>query len=71
MIKISKSLSESDEGYRHSEYQSMIAACSLSSDKAFKIISVPTGSGKTWIQGLISKYYCLKDQPVTIIEPNE
>jgi ERCC4-related helicase len=35
--------------YRHCDYQSMIAACALSLEKSFKIIVVPTGSGKTWI----------------------
>jgi 16S rRNA A1518/A1519 N6-dimethyltransferase RsmA/KsgA/DIM1 with predicted DNA glycosylase/AP lyase activity len=32
---------------------------------------MPTGSGKTWVQGIISKYYCKLGKRVTIIEPNE
>lgn len=48
----------------------MIAACALSMDKEFKIIVVPTGSGKTWIQGMIAMYYCQQGKGVTIIEPN-
>ncbi len=31
----------------------------------------PNGSGKTWIQGLIAKYMCQKNQGVTVVEPNE
>lgn len=32
---------------------------------------MPTGSGKTWVQALIAKYYLNKQKPVTLIEPNE
>jgi reverse gyrase len=32
---------------------------------------MPTGSGKTWIQGILAKYYCLAGKTVTIIEPND
>jgi superfamily II DNA or RNA helicase len=32
---------------------------------------MPTGSGKTWVQALIAKYFMLKEKPVTIIEPND
>ena len=31
----------------------------------------PTASGKTWIQGLVSKYFCNKGMSVTILEPSE
>lgn len=34
-------------------------------------MTAPTGSGKTWIQGLIAKYYCLNGQRVTVVEPNQ
>lgn len=34
-------------------------------------MTAPTGSGKTWIQGLIAKYYCCQGKGVTIVEPNE
>lgn len=30
---------------------------------------MPTGSGKTWVQGLLAKYYCNQGKRVTIIEP--
>lgn len=36
-----------------------------------RVVELPTGSGKTWIQGLIAKYYCLQNKKVTIIEPNK
>lgn len=31
---------------------------------------MPTGSGKTWVQAILSKYYISKGKKVTIIEPN-
>jgi len=31
---------------------------------------MPTGSGKTWIQALIAKYFLKKEKSVTIVEPN-
>jgi len=49
ILDISKSMGNEGESYRHSEYQSMITASALSLDKMFKILVVPTGSGKTWI----------------------
>ena len=35
------------------------------------IVVSPTGSGKTWVQGLIAKYLCEQGQRVIIVEPNE
>jgi len=37
----------------------MIAASIISQESNFVIATVPTGSGKTWIQGLLAKYYCM------------
>jgi len=37
------------ELYKHSNYQAMIAASALSLHQPFKVVVVPTGSGKTWI----------------------
>jgi superfamily II DNA or RNA helicase len=71
LIKISKEISEEVEQYRHCEYQAAIAASVLSNDSKFRIVVAPTGSGKTWMQGLIAKYYCMNGESVTIIEPNE
>jgi reverse gyrase len=31
---------------------------------------MPTGSGKTWVQGLLAKYFCTHGKRVAIIEPN-
>ena len=33
--------------------------------------SVSTGSGKTWMQGLIAKYHCEQGKRATVVEPNE
>ena len=60
MNKISHDLSENIGIYRHCEYQSMIAAAIVSQVKDFVVATVPTGSGKTWIQGLVAKYFCLR-----------
>ena len=71
MLNISIDLSEEIDLYKHCEYQAMIAACILSQKAKFIIATVPTGSGKTWIQGLIAKYYCTKGEIVSIVEPND
>jgi superfamily II DNA or RNA helicase len=36
-----------------------------------KVIDMPTGSGKTWVQALIAKHYLQLGKKVTIVEPNE
>ena len=41
--------------YRHSELQAAIAGIVVSQDSPFVIVVSPTGSGKTWIQGLVAK----------------
>ena len=43
----------------------------VSKSKKFTIVVSPTGSGKTWIQGLVAKYYCTLGQRVIIVEPND
>jgi superfamily II DNA or RNA helicase len=58
MFSISKEISTSIQYYRHCNYQSSIAATIVSYDTPFIIVVSPTGSGKTWIQGLVAKYYC-------------
>jgi superfamily II DNA or RNA helicase len=57
--------------YRHSPYQAAVAALIASIPKNFTVVTMPTGSGKTWVQGILSKYYCNKGQTITIIEPTE
>lgn len=37
----------------------------------FIIATMPTGSGKTWVQGLLAKHYCMHGSNVAIIEPND
>jgi Type III restriction enzyme, res subunit len=71
MINLSKRVSEDVEGYHHCEYQAAVAAIALSHSNPFVVVVSPTGSGKTWIQGLIAKYYCNHSKRVTVVEPNE
>lgn len=49
MFKLSHSISDEVEDYRHSELQSAIAGIVASHAKPFTIVVSPTGSGKTWI----------------------
>jgi superfamily II DNA or RNA helicase len=42
-----------------------------SSKAPVKVIEIPTGAGKTWIYGLIAKYFCSLGKSVTVIVPNE
>lgn len=56
--QLSKDLSEKIIQYKHCKYQCAISAVILSHNDPFLIVICPTGSGKTWIQGLIAKYYC-------------
>lgn len=71
MNSISKDVSKLVDSYRHCEYQSMIAAAIISQKSEFIVATVPTGSGKTWIQALIAKHYCDEGFRVAIIEPSE
>ena len=71
MLAISMDLSEDIDLYKHCAYQAMIAASIVSQDLNFVIVTVPTGSGKTWIQGLLAKYYCMQGHRCLIVEPNE
>ena len=58
MHTISVEVSDVVDTYRHCEYQSMIAASIVSQKSNFIVATVPTGSGKTWIQALVAKYFC-------------
>ena len=49
MLKISTTVSEEVELYRHCPYQAAIAGVAVSQKSLFTIVVVPTGSGKTWI----------------------
>lgn len=48
-----------------------MAGIALSKPKLLIVVVAPTGSGKTWVQGLIAKYYCRRDMKVTIVEPSD
>lgn len=71
MVQHSKELSEETELYKHSEYQATVAAIAASHVDPFVIVVAPTSSGKTWMQGLLARHYCLQGKRVTIVEPNE
>lgn len=71
MMGFSMTISEEVEYYSHCDYQTAIASIVLASNELFTIVVSPTGSGKTWIQGLIAYYHCIKGEEVTIVEPNE
>jgi len=71
MYRLSLEVCDEVMDYRHNELQSAIAGIVASQDKQFTIVVSPTGSGKTWIQGLIAKYFCSLGKRVTVVEPNE
>lgn len=58
MYVVSQLISTDVEDYRHSELQAAIAGVVISHDKPFTIVVSPTGSGKTWVQAIIAKYFC-------------
>jgi superfamily II DNA or RNA helicase len=59
ILDLSKEMSEEVEDYHHCEYQAAIAATTLSNQDNLILVVSPTGSGKTWMQGLIAKYHCV------------
>jgi reverse gyrase len=71
MQMLSRQVSEDVGEYRHSDLQAAIAGVIISHDKPVTIVISPTGSGKTWIQGIVSKHYCSLGERVLIIEPND
>ena len=71
MVDLSILVSEEVDGYHHCGYQSAVAAIATSHKNSFIIVVSPTGSGKTWMQGLIAKYHCEQGKRVTVVEPNE
>lgn len=56
--KISESISDDIESYKHCYYQSAVAGIIANNDEQFIVVTMPTGSGKTWIQGIVAKNYC-------------
>lgn len=71
LFALSKMITEKISEYRHSDFQAAIAGVVLSHICDFKIVISPTGSGKTWIQGIVAKYYCSLGKKVVVVEPNE
>jgi reverse gyrase len=71
MVAISKDIASEVVDYRHSYYQAAIAGVILSNAAAVTVAVAPTGSGKTWIQGLVAKYYCRLGKKVVVVEPSE
>jgi superfamily II DNA or RNA helicase len=59
IVQISQQLSDDVDDYKHSMLQTAIAGIAISQSSDFTIVVSPTGSGKTWIQALIAKHYCL------------
>ena len=71
MIALSKEVAGEVEDYRHSDLQACIASVVLSHQQDITVVISPTGSGKTWIQGLVAKYFCSMGKKVVVVEPNE
>ena len=71
MMAISKDIASEVVDYRHSDYQAAIPGVILSNAAAVTVAVAPTGSGKTWIQGLVAKYYCRLGKKVVVVEPSE
>ena len=71
IIDLSEQMSKEVGDYHHCEYQAAVAAAALSNQDDLIVVVSPTGSGKTWMQGLIAKYHCNQRMRVTVIEPNE
>ena len=55
--------------YSHSPYQCAVVAVAASTSNLVRIVEMQTGSGKTWVQGLLAVFYANLGMKVTIIEP--
>lgn len=49
----------------------MVAAVVASHKHSFIVAVAPTGSGKTWMQAILAKYFCDQGKRVTVVEPND
>ena len=70
MLDISKSLTNKVPEYRHNHFQGAVAGICISRGARLSIVVAPTGSGKTWVQALIAKYFCNQGKRVVLVEPN-
>ena len=56
MLALSKDIAAEVADYRHSAYQAAIAGVIVSNTASVTVAVAPTGSGKTWVQGLVAKH---------------
>ena len=71
MLALSKDIAAEVADYRHSAYQAAIAGVIVSNTASVTVAVAPTGSGKTWVQGLVAKHYCGLGTKVVVVEPSE
>lgn len=71
MLGLSQVMAREVEDYRHSEYQAAMAAVITSRPGKVTVAVAPTGSGKTWVQGLVAKHFCRLGQKVVVVEPTD
>ncbi|KEJ82779.1 hypothetical protein OXYTRIMIC_244 [Oxytricha trifallax] len=71
MLSCSQSLQESCLDYKHSIYQSTLAAIILNHHQNNIQVQMPTASGKTWVQGLLACYWIQQGKKVVIIVPDQ
>ena len=66
-MELSQRISNSSRTYLHSKYQATVAATVIANTSSFKIVTLPPGSGKTCIIGLLANH--LKE--TLIVVPND
>ncbi|KEJ82479.1 hypothetical protein OXYTRIMIC_473 [Oxytricha trifallax] len=71
VLKCSLQMEESCMDYKHSTYQSTIAAIVLNHLENNIQIQMPTASGKTWVQGLLACYWIQQGKKVVILVPEK
>ena len=71
MLSLSQVMARDVEDYRHCEYQAAMAAVIASRPGKVTVAVAPTGSGKTWVQGLVAKHFCSLGQKVVVVEPTD
>jgi superfamily II DNA or RNA helicase len=71
MLQISEEAERECDLYTHDEYQAAVAGIVISHNSPFILVQMATASGKTFIQGLIAKYFVGRGMNVLILEPND
>ena len=69
MLDLSKLVANKIPHYRHNEFQGAVAGACISVGASLTIVVQPTGSGKTWVQAPIAKYFCSQGKRVLLVEP--